>query len=75
MKKIGYTTNHSKELTLKKENNIINDYKISDPEQDIIKIIFEYCDERIYPLITGEAREKWFLNQVEKVRIRYLEDI
>lgn len=77
MKKIGFNNTKDEEpLTCR---DFIENQKdkiiIKDIEKDISKIILEYCDARLYPMRNGQERDDWFLDQIRKVRIRYLEEI
>lgn len=80
MQKIGYKMSNKDEQenelsSLDSMNNQKDKFKMSGVKKEIAKIILEYSDSKLYPLRQGEERDKWFLEQMRKIRIRYLEDI
>lgn len=70
MRRIGFNTENKDT-----HNDKLQGIVLSNIKDDLAKVIFEYCDDRVYPLINGEDRDKWFLKQIQKIRVKYLEDI
>ena len=37
----------------------------------LMRICRDYVDRSIYPTISGEQRDKWFLERLDKFRVRF----
>lgn len=81
MKRIGFKT--TADLEKEKDeiscldfmNNQTGKVVLQNIENEIARIILEYSDSKIYPMRVGEERDKWFLEQIRKIRIKYMEEI
>ena len=41
----------------------------------LVRICRDYISPSLYPLIQGEARDKWFLDRLARYRLRYFGQI
>ncbi len=57
------------------ESSSKNEITLSKMAEDIDRVINEYCNLNYCPLRVGENRDKWLLERVKKIKVRYFDVI
>lgn len=42
---------------------------------DLTKVIFDYCDRSVFPMYEDVSRDFWLLERVKRFRIKYFDEI